>query len=267
MNKSISEVIAEINNTKGHRQHCNSLHQTLSSDGYVRSIVNWTRVTKPERIDALLGYVSELEFLRDTACKVMQEFADDSDKFDTAKLINKFYERYPLNTFNNDGDRAQALGYFMAGAELQNTLVILSFMRAQTMMPDKELTDDALNAIIANAKTSMEQYLALAIKSERKASQRYTVPDAIEPTYEAIKSVLPTANPDEYACCVGADMWNACRATMLQHQPQNAQQNIPCPKCGGHGTYHCHQMLGTVECECTLNSPVIPDGYCVCLRN
>ncbi|WP_368301322.1 hypothetical protein [Kluyvera sichuanensis] len=25
-----------------------------------------------------------------------------------------------------------------------------------------------------------------------------------------------------------------------------------CPKCGGRGTYHCPQMLGTVECECTL---------------
>lgn len=41
------------------------------------------------------------------------------------------------------------------------------------------------------------------------------VPDAIEPTIEAIKAILPTANPDEYACCVGADMWNACRAAML----------------------------------------------------
>ncbi len=41
------------------------------------------------------------------------------------------------------------------------------------------------------------------------------VPAAIEPTYEAIKAILPTANPDEYACCVGADMWNACRAAML----------------------------------------------------
>ena len=37
----------------------------------------------------------------------------------TAKLINKFYERYPLETFANDNERAEALGYFMAGAELQ----------------------------------------------------------------------------------------------------------------------------------------------------
>ncbi|VEA31351.1 Eaa protein [Salmonella enterica subsp. enterica] len=42
------------------------------------------------------------------------------------------------------------------------------------------------------------------------------VPPAIEPDYEVIKSILPTANPDEYACCIAADIWNACRAAMLQ---------------------------------------------------
>lgn len=40
-------------------------------------------------------------------------------ELNTAKLINKFYERYPLETFANDSERAEALGYFMAGAELQ----------------------------------------------------------------------------------------------------------------------------------------------------
>lgn len=29
------------------------------------------------------------------------------------------------------------------------------------------------------------------------------------------------------------------------------QPSSNCPKCGGYGTYHCPQMLGTVECECT----------------
>lgn len=42
------------------------------------------------------------------------------------------------------------------------------------------------------------------------------VPPAIEPDYKVIKSILPTANPDEYACCIAADMWNACRTAMLQ---------------------------------------------------
>lgn len=41
------------------------------------------------------------------------------------------------------------------------------------------------------------------------------VPPAIEPDYKVIKSILPTTNPDEYACCIAADMWNACRSAML----------------------------------------------------
>lgn len=36
-----------------------------------------------------------------------------------AHLINKFYERYPLAEFKSDTDRSAALGYFIAGAELQ----------------------------------------------------------------------------------------------------------------------------------------------------
>lgn len=36
-----------------------------------------------------------------------------------ANLTNKFYERYPLASFKSDTERAAALGYFMAGAELQ----------------------------------------------------------------------------------------------------------------------------------------------------
>ncbi len=70
------------------------------------------------------------------------------------------------------------------------------------------------------------------------------VPPAIEPDYKVIKSILPTANPDEYACCIAADMWNACRAAMLQggEQLQNARQNIP-------------------ENIPDGNSPVIPDDW------
>lgn len=40
-------------------------------------------------------------------------------KFDTANLINKFYERYPVGSFKSDSERSEALGYYMAGAELQ----------------------------------------------------------------------------------------------------------------------------------------------------
>lgn len=40
------------------------------------------------------------------------------------------------------------------------------------MMTDKDLTDDVLDEIIAEAKTPMEQYLALSLKAERAANRQ-----------------------------------------------------------------------------------------------
>lgn len=58
---------------------------------------------------AILTLVNELQVLRNAA----------KPELKPAHLINKFYERYPLATFKSDSARAEALGYFMAGAELQ----------------------------------------------------------------------------------------------------------------------------------------------------
>ncbi|EBS1369962.1 DUF3850 domain-containing protein [Salmonella enterica subsp. enterica serovar Braenderup] len=59
-------------------------------------------------------------------------------------------------------------------------------------------------------------------------SRAPVVPPAIEPDYEVIKAIIPTANPDEYACCIAADMWNACRAAMLQGaEPVSQTYNLP----------------------------------------
>ncbi|MBC4126740.1 DUF551 domain-containing protein [Klebsiella pneumoniae] len=57
----------------------------------------------------------------------------------------------------------------------------------------------------------------------RHAQPAPVVPDVMEPTIEAIKRILPTSNPDEYAACIGADMWNACRAAILQAGNSPAQ--------------------------------------------
>ncbi|CAH2818511.1 MULTISPECIES: DUF550 domain-containing protein [Salmonella] len=52
------------------------------------------------------------------------------------------------------------------------------------------------------------------------------VPPAIEPDYEVIKGILPTTNPDEYACCIAADMWNSCRDAMLQDNQRDLSQPV-----------------------------------------
>ncbi|MDJ6358059.1 hypothetical protein LEH54_15855 [Salmonella enterica] len=60
------------------------------------------------------------------------------------------------------------------------------------------------------------------------------VPDEIEPDYEVIKAILPTANPDEYACCISADMWNACRTAMLQAEHVRNSDELPMDYLQGH---------------------------------
>lgn len=46
-------------------------------------------------------------------------YQEPEPELNPANLANKFYERYPLATFKNDSERAEAFGYFLAGAELQ----------------------------------------------------------------------------------------------------------------------------------------------------
>lgn len=121
------------------------------------------------------------------------------------------------------------------------------------------------------------------------------VPPAIEPDYKVIKSILPTANPDEYACTIAADMWNACRAAMLQGaEPVSQTYELPeliegmevsvdvstCDFDAGHryfGTVTEVSELDTAKNGYILlvqdakpnfdvngNSPVIPDGWISC---
>lgn len=74
-----------------------------------------------ERINNLLRQYEESGFNDTTDAELMSALRElqERRKFDQAKLINKFYERYPLDTFKSDSERAEALGYYMAGAELQ----------------------------------------------------------------------------------------------------------------------------------------------------
>ncbi|MCT7192750.1 DUF551 domain-containing protein [Salmonella enterica] len=68
----------------------------------------------------------------------------------------------------------------------------------------------------------------LAPSDNQGRPRALVVPPAIEPDYKVIKGILPTANPHEYACCIAADMWNACRAAMLQgSQPVSDRDELP----------------------------------------
>ncbi|WP_258537198.1 hypothetical protein [Klebsiella variicola] len=109
-------------------------------------------------------------------------------------------------------------------------------------------------------------------------AQQPVVPPAIEPDYEVIKSILPTSNPDEYACCIAADMWNACRAAMLQAQSSDEDEPTDderimaiegihsCERCGDEGWVVGE--MGITRCACVQagNSPANPDCWCLTCR-
>lgn len=83
------------------------------------------------------------------------------------------------------------------------------------MMPDKDLTDDVLDEIIAGAKTSMEQYLALSLKAERAAKQKAdgNSPVIPEELISAIEEVLRISDRDH-------DAWHRARAAIAKCRQQ-----------------------------------------------
>ncbi|EEU9257632.1 hypothetical protein ABMQ27_001074 [Escherichia coli] len=80
--------------------------------------------TNNKLTDERLAEISEDGFLEHgDAKKIARELQErrksPGPELKPAELANKFYERYPLETFKSDSERAQAFGYFIAGAELQ----------------------------------------------------------------------------------------------------------------------------------------------------
>ncbi|EAN4380600.1 hypothetical protein NRB41_001333 [Salmonella enterica] len=69
--------------------------------------------------DDLNDHYAPPEVVRELARIALASLEANKPELKIAELINKFYERYPLASFNKDTDRAEALGYFLAGAELQ----------------------------------------------------------------------------------------------------------------------------------------------------
>lgn len=101
----------------------------------------------------------------------------------------------------------------------------------------------------------------------RHAQPAPVVPDVMEPTIEAIKRILPTSNPDEYAACIGADMWNTCRSAMLQELKKSAGTEATCRSDENVQVLHtkspvqsdCCPAQNHVSPEQGGNSLVIPD--------
>ncbi|EPG8391726.1 DUF551 domain-containing protein [Klebsiella pneumoniae] len=105
------------------------------------------------------------------------------------------------------------------------------------MIPDKDLTDDVLDEIIAGAKTSMEQYLALSLKAEREAWRQAgnspVIPDSsvigwIRTDYQQDFQVNCTAPQFIMGANDPSDAWGVKYMPVVKAGgQQNAPQNIP----------------------------------------
>lgn len=100
--------------------------------------------------------------------------------------------------------------YFYSAPPVQETGVYNDVLNIIGLLENNEWAEHCTSTVLGSL---LESEITRLVGKEQPMP---VVPPAIEPDYEVIKGILPTANPDEYACCIAADMWNACRTAMLQ---------------------------------------------------
>ena len=136
------------------------------------------------------------------------------------------------------------------------------------MMTDKDLTDDVLDEIIAGAKTSMEQYLALSLKAERAANRQQNAQQNIPENIPTLRDGLAVirslgeidaakiqAERDSLNSPVIPDGWVACVERMpsagekvLAYRPDAPESNDPLIRMATYvgGSAHGHGF----DCYC-----------------
>ncbi|EMI5462180.1 MULTISPECIES: DUF551 domain-containing protein [Enterobacteriaceae] len=121
------------------------------------------------------------------------------------------------------------------------------------MMTDKDMTDDVLDEIIAGAKTSMEQYLALSLKAERAANRQQNsqqnIPENIPATH-----FKPVADLYGLTSPTGGE-------TSFTFDAVEARDFID-------GGWSCQEYVELERFQEAVsgNSPVIPDGWVACVE-
>lgn len=118
------------------------------------------------------------------------------------------------------------------------------------MMTDKDLTDDVLDEIIAGAKTSMEQYLALSLKAERTANRQQNsqqnIPEIIPVTlFKPVADLYEMQFDDGRTCAFHTDGAKAVQWLLA---------------CDGNKVQEYVKLVRYQE-ALSGNSPVIPDGW------
>lgn len=150
-------------------------------------------------------------------------------------LIRKRHAEWSDSTFGNVGpvgplkhlskealEAAAEPGDLSEWADMQ---FLLWDAQRRAGITDKQITRAMIEKLAINKSRQWPEPKDGEPRLHIKEQPVLVVPPAIEPDYKVIKSILPTANPDEYACCIAADMWNACRSAMLHGAEPVSQTN------------------------------------------
>lgn len=142
---------------------------------------------------------------------------------ESVRYLNKFSGTcVTLEQQPNAADDVAVYIPLYAAPPVQETGVYNDVLNIIGLLKKNEWAEHCTSTVLGSL---LESEITRLVGKEQPAS---VVPPAIEPDYEVIKSILPTANPDEYACTIAADMWNACRAAMLQGaEPVSQTYELP----------------------------------------
>lgn len=171
--------------------------------------------------------------------------ADSEPVMYQARMWNPEYEEWDpwaecnenaFVVFSQEADRGEGMEVRKLYAAPQPAPVVPA-------VPDKELSDDVLDGIIAGAKTSMEQYLALSLKAEREAWRQG------EPTDDERIMAIEGINNCERC---GDEGWIVGEMGITR---------CACSQDGTLTSEDTKQFEPVTTTNKLGNSPVIPDGY------
>lgn len=142
----------------------------------------------------------------------------------------------------------------------KNTPTVTSITPAA---PDKKLTDDVLDEIIAGAKTSMEQYLALSLKAERKVWRQEGPTD--DERIMAIEGIIPPISagnspviPDGYVMVpMRLTAENGAKGVLSGEFSET--QFVNCPECFGDDECETCDGSGRIEIKVPVSWTTIKE--------
>lgn len=186
--------------------------------------------------------------------------SSDTAIMDIAKIVSRLAERLDCTTLalremtkQRDALKAEPVAYNQVQRDQMNSIVT-NALRNNLERVDKLVMADIFAVTMALMQAGFRTHSAPAAPVVPEEWQQW-----IADVAEYLEGGLEADGELEAEGSIEAKRLLSRRAALLAAAPdcrEIPETSICCTKCGGRGSYHCPQMLGTVECECTLPAAV-----------